>query len=285
MLDVDHRFFLQHDFGIINPLQVEENLWADLPATPLVPSELADQASFMPLLIDLKSLSLDARINLMGRAAEHESNSIYPYFSALLQTDCDTAQLARQLAQRLILRGPDKKVWLRYFDPRVFCHLLWLFNAEQLWFLLRDIQQWSWRDPQESWHTYSVVKTDISISLLRLTPEQWQHLEKLGLLNHCLKMLLAAGHEYQLDKNTLLQLRKGLDEAKNQHGLISDTDRSVFAIQQWRFGNQLHAHPHMQALLGEALKNKASYEGLCRTISEETLHEFANAMQQYQHKE
>lgn len=285
MHELGHRFLLQHQFGILNPLQVDKALWSDLPITPLVPDDLSERASLMPVLVELDTLPLEARVALMDRAVTHENNSPHPYFSALLQTEDDAELVKQRLTERLILRGPDKKVWLRYFDPRVFRHLTWLLRPEQLWFLFRGIQQWSWRDEQGHWSTYDVIKTEAYLNVLRLTPEQWQGLETLPLLNHCLGVLAVTGHSIDDEAPIMQQLCAWLNEAKTHYGLEDETDRSVFAIQKMQFGKYLHTHPHMQDRLKEASRNSGSYQELCRTLDDATLLGYVNTMQQSQNRE
>lgn len=279
----NHRLLQQHNYCIINPLQVEPNLWQDLPAAFLTPKELESDADVMPVLIDLNVLSGEQRFGLIDRVNQQAKTSTYPFFSALLLSDLDVINLQQRLTQRLILRGPQGKTFFRFYDPRVFKHLGWIFNPLQQQFLLKGITQWSWFCVQaQEWKTVEGNKGS-RLNFLRLDPEQWQKVANIALLNQCLTQLSDVASLNIHDKKDIQKVYQWLKLAQTQKGLKTADDYCLYVEQLVRYGSRLHQHPKMQQRIKEAEAGK-SYFQLCLNLDEKRLNAYLQEMHEQEQR-
>lgn len=276
MSTFEHRLLQQHNYGLINPLQVEASLWQDVPHIQLVPKELAEQAEQMPLLVAFDAMNTEARLGLLDHIAAQQRSSKHPYFSALINSVLSPEILQQRLTERLILYGPQGKAFFRYYDPRVFCHLHWVLRPIQLDYVLKGIMQWSWCDAKGQWqHQAGPIKCPMNV--LRLTSEQWQCLGGLGLLNQCLVGLKAVPSFNEDNPQHLAQANEWLHAAKAQ--LSDPEDSCLYVEQRFRYGELLHQHPAMQERLQQALAGQ-SYAQLCQPLDETLLQQYVTDMHQ-----
>lgn len=272
----DHHLLQQHNYGLINPLQVEASLWQDVPHMPLVPRELAEQADQMPLLVAFDAMEAEARISLLDYIIAQQRSSKRPYFSALIDSILPLATLQHRLTERLILFGPQGKAFFRYYDPRVFRHLHWVLRPIQLDYLLKGITQWSWCNAKGQWQSLAGPEK-CPMNILRLTPEQWLHLGGLGLLNQCLAGLNMVPTFDENNTQQVIQANEWLHAAKAQ--LSDPEDSCLYVEQRFRYGELLHQHPAMQERLEQAQAGQ-SYIQLCQPLDETTLQQFVTDMHQ-----
>ncbi|MDH5822331.1 DUF4123 domain-containing protein [Luteimonas sp. RD2P54] len=277
-----HRQLLAQDYALINPLQVDSELWSDLPVVPLVPKGFETQAHLMPRLLELKAMPEDARLQLLDRVSDQQRHSRFPYFSALFVATPPLEKVVMRLSSRLAIRGPDQsKALLRYYDPRVFHHLRWLLQEDQLGFLLLGIDSWSWRDVGGQWQQYRCSGTPTR-SELRLTAEQWDDLQRLGLLNRCLQQI-ASSDPARASTAVIAQAANALLKAAfERHALSDSADRCLYAEQGIRFHSKIHHHPAMVERLDRAREGIISYVGACRDLDDAALQRFAEDLHQPQ---
>lgn len=276
MAAVHHRLLLAHDHAVINPLQVDAALWSDLPVMPLMPHKVEVRTELTPRLISLRGMSDTACITLLERAQRHEKYSRHPFFSALLVTDADTSDLTAHLSRRLGIRTPDGgSALLRYFDPRVFRHLDWLLTNAQMKLLMGRITRWSWRDTAGDWQQYTPVETPSVLSNFRLTPGQFDSLQRLGLLNKTLSQIERDVPDIALDDVSAKRVDALLREAHERHRLTDDADRRLYAVQAMTVHGDIHRHPQFVQRLSRARECSGSYVAACRDLDPTTLRQFA----------
>jgi hypothetical protein len=281
MAELHHRLLLEHDYAIINPLQVESALWSDLPTTPLVPKQVGARPELMPRLLRLQDMSDDAKTGLLARAQRHEKFSRHPFLSALLVADVDSPGLAAHISLRLILRTPDGgNAFFRYFDPRVFRHLSWLLTETQMNLLLGPVTHWSWRNMAGAWQQHMRVDVPSLLSGLRLTPEQWDSLQRLGLLNKSLRQIERSAPGIAIDDRSARRVDTLLRDAYEQHRLTDEADRRLYAEQAFRFHRHIHRHPQLVERLARASEGRESYLGACRDLDVAKLRQFATELDQ-----
>lgn len=281
MSSLHHRLLLAHDFALINPLQVESALWSDLPATPLLPEKISVQSELMPRLIPLRGMSDAACVDLLERAGRHERYSRHPFFSALLVADGDTPAIAAHLSRRLVIAMPDAgNALLRYFDPRVFRHLSWLLTEAQMNLLLGPVTHWSWRNMAGTWQQHVRVEVSSLLSGLRPTPEQWDSLQRLGLLNKSLCQIERNAPGTVIDDRAARCVDTLLRDAYEQHRLTDEADRRLYAEQAFRFHRHIHRHPQLVERLARASDGRESYLGACRDLGAAKLQQFATELDQ-----
>lgn len=273
----DHRLIEAHDYAIVNPLQVEREAWADLPAIPLVPAAHASQAHLFPLLIDLKKLSRSARLGLLERHLQWEKSTGTPLLGALLASPDETDVLGRHLCSRLCLRRPDGQAdVLRFFDARVFAHLCWILDQERMSLLLGNITCWSWPESGERWRSYRHVQASPAWRLghLRLDALMWARLGRLAETRRILDETLPLQAE---DDAAALALRIDglLARAWQRWHLDDPVDRRLYVRQALRYGEAIHHHPTLEQRLKDATNGVATYVGACAQLDERAMQRMA----------
>ena len=227
-----HRPLLEQDYALINPLQVDSDLWADLPTAVIAPPELEAFSGLMPRLLNLNVLSAEHRLQLFDRAeVQRRHNPRAPYFSALLISNLSFHQILQRLADRLVVRGPTQNAaLLRYYDPRVFQHLRWILTQSQMDSLMLGIECWSWNSGGHTWGQFR-PRGRASQSAIRLSESQWGHLQRLALINRCMRNL-GINTEGDADSDSIARhISKLLQESYEQRGLSQAEDRCRYAEQ------------------------------------------------------
>lgn len=278
MTVLDHRLLLAQDYALINPLQVDSSLWHDLPLVPLSPKDLAGEPASMPRLLALREMAEPACLHLLERVHEQARRCKYPYFSALIVSSRTANEVSAQLAERMIVRGPDRRsAILRYFDPRVFRHLRWILNKTQMDSLLRNIHIWTWLTPAGNWSQHHCASA-ASPSRLRLTDKQWQTLQRLRLLNRCLEQIAIHVPKTLNDDAIAQHVDVLLHTAHTEYGLCGDEDRTLYALQAARFHPRIGEHPEIRVRLSNVQNGEISYVGACGDLSDDALSRFAGQL-------
>ncbi|WP_313494779.1 DUF4123 domain-containing protein [Stenotrophomonas sp.] len=140
---LDHRFFNEHQFALINPLQMDRRVARLWPGTPLVPAELRAQQQVFPYLIDLRYMSTDERLHALDKTVEYAHSHEQSPFSALIASQESRARLRSHLSRVMVRQIEGEKMLFRYYDPRVWECLLWILSEAQLSSLLGPIVRWT----------------------------------------------------------------------------------------------------------------------------------------------
>lgn len=249
MPGMDHRLFLAQDYALINPMQVALDQRSDLETVVLLPKNLERHIRMMPLLLELKSLPESERLALLDRADRWSRDHDMPLFCAMLAGDTDMPGLERHLLRNMLLsRTGAVRAWLRFHDPRVFRHLRWLLDDEQMCRLMGPVAAWTWFDPLGgNWHVHQRPGAS-DTRRLQLTREQWDSLEQFEALNRCLRDLAEKVPDPP-DDGVVRQLMEGLKEAQRQ-GLQDVVDKSMYARQRLLYGPAFHAAGDLQVRSG-----------------------------------
>lgn len=230
-----HRPLLEQDYAIINPLQVDSALWDDLPTSVIAPPLLEASRGLMPRLVLLKALSEHRRLSLLERVAVQSRRSPRtPYFSALLASQLHADQLLQRLSRRMIVRGPNGRTGLfRYFDARVFRHLGWILTQPQLDFLMLGIDCWTWSSEGVKWRQ-ARPRGGTAVRNLVLSESQWGHLQRVGLINNCMRNLGISEASHGTGVSIAISISKLLQDSYELHGLTQAADRCRYVEQEIR---------------------------------------------------
>lgn len=264
---LEHRLVTMHAaYALVNPLQIAKPDWQDLPATPLVPEMLQAQPHLMPLLVDLAAMAFEKKVALLERIALWRRRGV-AYFAALLSCDGRSEVIASHLRNRLIARRPDgERNLLRFYDPRVFRHLRWLFSAEQMNLLLGPIAAWNWPDGDGVWRQHK--RGEPMALTLRLDARHWETIDRLRLINRSLNDLEVRAPQLTQDDALAQRIDALLAEAQALHALHENDDRLLYAQQPLRFHPHIHRHPTLRARLQQVREHGGSYVEACADLDD-----------------
>lgn len=268
-----HRTMREHDFALINTLQVEPEARADLDGLSLAPARHSHQAELFPLLIELRALGEAQRIALLDRMSAWQASRGTPYFGALLACADAAHVLARHLVKRADVVLPDgTKDVLRLHDPRLFRHLAWVFRPEQHAALLANIRCWTWPEPGGTWRSmrHSEASPAWRTARLRIDDVQWAQLRRLGDLRIVLANLQASGAMTMPHGTLAPRVDAALAQAETLPNATAQ-DRQLFAEHRVRFGEQLPRHPQFHARMALVLAGQQGYFAAFASLDDATL--------------
>lgn len=265
----DHRLLQSCDYAILNPLQLAADTYSDLPQIPLVPEGYEAQAAVFPKLILLNELEQRERAALLDRMVMWEKTSPTPWFSALLTAPINSQRMSRQLCRLMVLRMPDGgKALLRFFDPRVCRHFLWLLSDLQKKQWLGDVTHWYWRTPDNHWHC--LERGEPVFPRLRFNKQQLATLERLADINQLMDRLIMVAPASLGEPDIAKRIDQLLVSAKEQ-GLSRQGDRQLLVEQIVIYGAEILQHDKLRNSLECALAGEGSYERLCSDFDDKDL--------------
>lgn len=244
LYDLGHRELSGHDFALINPVRVREDRWRDLPVMPLRASAFEAQPHLVPRLLPLAALDDGQKVELLERNDRQGVETGSPLFCALLKSRADIQSVAIGLGGRMLLDTPaGQTVWLRFHDPRVFSALAWWLDPAQLRKLFGPVVAWTWFDPRDGrWHRAGRPDPVVHGSgRLRLTPAQWERLQRQPAVNRCLKVLVDDAAVGPL--RTLVERLDRHLVAASADGLQEQADSCLYAVLAERHGHGWEGHP------------------------------------------
>ncbi|MCE8021624.1 DUF4123 domain-containing protein [Halomonas sp. MCCC 1A11036] len=239
-------------FALLNPLRVQEQDWRDLPVQALETVPAPVRSHRLPQLVDLGNVAASQHGDLIRRAERYRKRGI-AFFSAFLASEKSLEHTAAHLNRQLLQRRPgDRRYWwLRYYDPDVFRHLLWLLSPEQFARLLGPITQWSWPDARGKWRIVERIGARPSIDWLALTRQQWSSLDRFAALNQSLRRLATAVPQWPQDTAHWQWLDATMRYVDETFGLPVEDQQSL-AESAAEHHPDLATHPGIRHLLEQA---------------------------------
>lgn len=272
MIANDHRRLAAHQYAILNPLQLDQGQWDDIPTVPVVPPALKSKARILPRLLDLALLDDELRGALLDRADDWDAHNDAPFFSLLLKSGAAAEHVAAHLSRQLIVRAPDgSDALLRWCDPKVFRHLCWLLTSDQMRTISGPVSVWTWRDSGVRWVSYDVTGTAAAVSRLRLDARQWAVVGRMGVLNRTALQVARNAPALGLDDGLYRRIDACLEQAYDTHKLTDEADARLFAEQAVRHP-YIHTLPEMTGRLARARRGEISYVGACAGLDIDSIY-------------
>lgn len=264
----------QYQFGIIDRAALlGDELPSSIEVQALVPDLLADDHAKMPGLIWLPGLSDTDRALLQENLDSAFRRERQHLLSCLLACDgsIDPPSMARHLTHCLILESPQGKVFLRYYDPRVFQHLEWILEAPQRRALFGPIERWTVCEPDQP---RTIDRPGLGNSQRWFaSAEQRRLLDNVGIINETFKQVFrqqpdlapaAPSHREVLARRVIA----AIDCAGQRYGITHENDLIAFAMHALLYGESFHERPFMQTLLASLADNDSTYADACALIDE-----------------
>jgi hypothetical protein len=251
----------QHNYAIIDRALLEDESEIDgLPVEPLVPHEMRGDVGILPMLLPLEAEAPYIKTLIETFEAADFGLGRYPFTCLLTAPGVTPSRMKAHLTARLVLHSPrGGKDLLRYYDPRVFPHLVRILTPEQLRALYGPIQAWTFIF-QQAWQSLSVPE------VAGIVPGFWvvddeQHAQ----LNRVIQLNTVLSTRQDKPDRAWVSLAEYSDAAQTAdaalktaqtHYRLSEADSAVFALHALEYGEQFHRHPRIQPLLRAARQNK-----------------------------
>ena len=263
---LDHRLVQSHDYAIINPLQVDISMWDDLDTSAVVPRTFKDQSELFPRLIDLNALSFERRVALVEQSEDWARSHDQPMLSALLKSDAPRDRVVQHFAHAMHMRRDGRDRVFRFYDPRVFQHLQWLFDPAQMKALLGPLDTWTWCTAAGDWK--SCAKPEVTTTVLHIHADQWPILLRMEDINVVLAALADVMPSLVMEQKLVRRIDDLLVESSHAWRMTAPDDRQLFAFQAIRFHPRIHTHLVLKSKLALVLDGKQSYVSACADLDD-----------------
>lgn len=266
-----------HHYLIVEPCNGDIDLSGAphlYPIGELVPDAMPELVGVMPMLY--RAEHPDKQLPVLHRLAELDAElGLPPRVCALFRTQADSQVVFDHLRNGLALpKASSGFSVFRYYDPRVFEHLRWIFDATQLAALLGPAVDWNYLNRDGNWAT--VRRNDAPLAPLQIGDEQRLTLRRLGLIEQAFQAIRATGQpvDAQLPRLLNAQLAKG-----ETYGLSAE-DLVVFAVHGALVSPYFDRHPRVSAVLHA--NADTPYSDATAHWTDEDWHSIARESIQYQ---
>lgn len=237
-------------FGLIDPAFVEF-VPNELTIQPLVPERFWSSRHLMPILLDIRRLSDDARASFESWFRDTSKDAQSPPIAFFITANIDANEFSRhwnaiQLAQPM----PTRRFWLRIHDPRVMHQLLRILNPGQRRHLFGRTQFFHyWLGGK--WITaarHSEIESSSHSLSVGLPGWDWGRIEKIGIVNRALLRAEISEASELATKSELAE--KLIDRAVAHHRLTEQNDLVEFAAKGVLMGPDFDEHPAVANAIG-----------------------------------
>lgn len=261
----------QHDYAMLEGFVSVNAPWCiQTPHTQLVPDFLRSDAEKMPIILPLKSANLPRLCkNMLAAEQGEEACVISSLFSVPPESDPKLLEL--YMRHRLILKHPGGESFLRYYDSRVFPHLIRILTPEQLhgFFKMSTAREaslftrWTFTF-QDEWMSLTPSWTGQWHDVKFVSDAQRRSLDRVELLNILMlnKYWLATGKHWRNleDFNAAVnRVEQAILTARRLHGLRFEDDMIAFGLHSLLYGEDFDLHPLITRILQNVASEEAGY--------------------------
>jgi hypothetical protein len=231
----------RHDYAIIDRTIIGAEEWHDeLPMQDIAPKSLAGDIERAPKLLPLETGApyMDWLAENMAGACQGDEEYL---FSCLLAVPGVPAKkIMFHLERHLVFASPQGQGILRYYDGRVFPHLLRILDAYSLRALFGPVERWTVR-LQDDWFNVPRPEAGIARALWSLGKDTRERLDTIMQINQTLdqwqrrhKRPWKSLDEFQAFSE---QVERALEIAQNELGLQDAEAQNDFALQRLEADN------------------------------------------------
>ncbi|WP_043344093.1 DUF4123 domain-containing protein [Cupriavidus basilensis] len=246
-----------HDCLLLDPLNLDSDSdLHGLPHSSLVLEPMGEQRHLFPWQIDLRGLSDAQRKALADRHSYEASSGVAPAISGLISTSATFGETHGHLGRRLRLHVEgEPEALFRYYDPRVFRHLLRILGPRKQRSLYGPITKWSYCLLGKGWVTEAAPQIDDERSEI-LSSEEALALGRIVLVNAVHDELERAGG-FTASMDAMRRIDVLLQRGQDRHKL-DGVDLIAYVQHSMTIHPDLDAHPEVDDLI----KRSADERGL-----------------------
>lgn len=229
-------------FGLIDPAIVNA-VPNELTTQALVPERLWSSRHLMPILLNLKHLSVDGWTCFLSWFRDSSKYLQQPPVAFFVTTDITADEFARHWnVMQLAQPASTRKFWLRIHDPRVMHQLLRILTPAQrrrLFGRSQEFHYWLGR----KWTT---VSRDLDEQFghqpsIGFAGWDWRRIERIGLVNRSLLRAEVGDASEMTTKAELVE--QLIERAVKHHGLTEKADLVEFAARALLTNPNFDEHP------------------------------------------
>lgn len=238
---------------------------ADLPWRAVVPDSLPNECHLLPAVLQLDQLDEAHRQHVQQQLAVEGVHDVAP--AMLIGSDLSADALARQLARHAVITLADNsRALLRFADPSVFVHLLWVLPLPHLASLCDGIERWSMPFRSLWWELEFGERPEGAWA--RLDEAQSIALTHVGLINDVLATLPDISDFKQRWRRSQ-EINEWLKLAEGECDLTNPADSAAFARHGVLLGEGFHRHPKLGSLLRVAVATPGHYAQATASLSKQ----------------
>lgn len=184
----------------------------------------------------LRLIDLYRRPDLQAKAQQWRNDPLWPRetFCGWLATEASPQDMVSHLEAQLVQRTPDqRRMLLRYFDPRVLDQLEHILDDAQRRVLMGPVTHWTLLDSHRQDHT--LVRPLLYVRSRGIDQAQWHTIENTDEVERIRQAWLNYIAPAELPNDHYAVIMAWLKRA-DQHELDDSTDRITFVL----IGAQLH---------------------------------------------
>lgn len=237
------RLLKEHTYALVAAEQLEY-LPSGIDTVRLAPDILADSEELMPGFISIRDLSPEQSRSLLNMTLEQHESGDMVSLCTLMQADCPPGVIRAHLRHMQIWKNhKGERAWLRVHDPRVWAQLQRILEPDTLAWLYGPISKWTICLDGE-WVSTESPATNGSKPVhayRRSTQQEWQALERIGIVNRALARLGLPGYANLMQHSAALD---GLaSRAQSRHQLSRTSELLDYVCLGWRVHPQFDEHP------------------------------------------
>jgi hypothetical protein len=192
--------------------------------------------------------------------------------TCLFRTQSALEIVRQHCLKKLILQSPDlRKFFLRFYDPRVLVHLLYLFDAEQLAGIFMGLQAYSFF-LDGAWHTVTAPQVSVDLAKYRVSQNQLEKIQRIQTMNRVLDQLSDRPRYTTIHAEVYRRYCENIDQlvvrAEQQLGLTLQEDQALFACHALTIHPAFDQHPKIKTLLSQRNSQEQSYTDMAALLSE-----------------
>jgi hypothetical protein len=237
---------------------------ADLPWRDVVPDSLPNELHLLPAVLQLDRLDEAQRQHVQQQLAVEGASEVAP--AMLIGSDLSADALARQLARHVVITlADDSRALLRFADPSVFVHLLWVLPLPHLASLCDGVERWSVPFRSRWWELEFSERPEGEWN--RLDEAQSVALTHVGLINDVLASLPDIADLKQWWRRSQ-EVNEWLKLAEEECDLTNPSDCVAFARHGALLGEGFSRHPKLASSLHAAIATPGHYAQATAALSE-----------------
>ena len=234
----------------------------------LRPTSRRDLHPYMPKLYALESTQV-ADVKQWAERVQRAQRA--PSVCALIETEASVSSGIRHLSRWTVAITPQRAAtYLRYFDPRVFEHLSWIWTTDELNSFLQPFQRWALLTSSGDWQAFTPDPTfegPVSLQWMMGTGQQ-AALQRVGTIRYLRQHWQAEtqlGNEAQCPA---AQINQALIQAEQQ-GLSQLSDQQALVLQRMLVHPMVDQHPYIQHLIQSASNDQPYHRMTCHWTDEQ----------------